>query len=140
MARCVPASSQALPGTGHSTHSGGTPTAGANCIQLDDIVLSAAPTCLRILTGTDFWDDGTLDVEIDQGNGYMSITSGQRWEVGQMVVDDCFPPLLGVRVTNPTNNGWVGSVEISEGGTYLPLLCTEGCTVSGSTASIVSTT
>ena len=99
------------------------------------IQASSGP-CLRIVTGTVQYSDGTLDVSVDQGSGYAAVTSGQNWATGSTVVQTCYTTLLGVRVTNPSTNGWIGDIEVSEGSGYMPLNCTD-CNVKGSTADIV---
>jgi len=92
--------------------------------------------CLRIVTGTDAYNNGTLDVYIEQGSGYEAVTSGASWSSGETVVQACYATLNAVRVTNPTTDAWAGSVYLSEdGGEYLPLFCSD-CTEEGSSAYI----
>ena len=92
--------------------------------------------CLRIVTGTDAYNNGTLDVYIEQGSGYEAVTSGASWSSGETVVQACYATLNAVRVTNPTTDAWSGSVYLSEdGGEYLPLFCSD-CTEEGSSAYI----
>ena len=92
---------------------------------------------LRITTGTSTYDDGTLDVEVDDGSGYALVKTGVFWVKGETVLDASYPKLSGVRVRSPTNNAWVGAIEYSiDGGVnYVPLLCTD-CTEGSSTARI----
>ena len=116
-----------------------------NCNDAEDCLVGtqldgAASLCLRIVTGTVVYSDGYLDVSVltsvHQGSGYVSVTSGY-WAKGSTVIEACFTTLLGVQVTNPNADGWIGAVELSEGGgAYLPLDCT-GCTSTSSTARIV---
>ena len=93
---------------------------------------------LRITTGTSTFDDGTLDVEVDDGSGYASvITDGVNWAREEVVLDASYHTLLGVRVRNPATNGWIGAIEYSldDGVTYTPFVCTD-CTKGYSTARI----
>ena len=97
-----------------------------------------SPTHLRITTGTSTYDDGTLDVEVDDGSGYAPVTTaGVNWALGDVVLDASYPTLLGVSVRNPTNNAWVGAIEYSSDGgvNYAPFVCTD-CTEGSSTARI----
>merc|ERR1711957_541714 len=91
-------------------------------------------THLRITTTT---NAGTLDVEMDDGSGYASVTTGVHWAKGSTVLDASYHTLSGVRVRNPTNDGWVGAIEYSSDGgvTYSPFVCTD-CTEGSSTALI----
>ena len=81
--------------------------------------------------------DGTLDVEVDDGSGYASVTTGVSWAKGSTVLDAWYHTLSGVRVRNPTTDGWVGAIEYSSDGgvTYAPFVCTD-CTKGSSTALI----
>ena len=92
---------------------------------------------LRITTGTFDANDGTLDVEVDDGSGYASVTKGVFWGRGDVVLDASYPTLSGVRVRSPTNNGWIGAIEYSSDGgvTYVSFLCTD-CTAGSDTARI----
>ena len=56
---------------------------------------------------------------------------------GEIVLDGCYTDnIVGVRVTNPTNNSWAGSIEYSSdgGATYNALEC-RGCTPGSTTTS-----
>jgi len=78
-------------------------------------------------------------VSVNHGSGdYASVTTGQKWETGSTVLIAAYSTLLGVKVRNPTTDGWIGSVEYSSDGgdSYVPFLCTD-CTVGSSTASIL---
>ena len=94
-------------------------------------------THLRITTGTSISAGGTLDVEVDDGSGYAWVTTGQAWALGSTVLDASYHTLSGVRVRNPTGDGWVGAIEYSSDGgvTYAPFVCTD-CTKGSSTANI----
>ncbi len=95
-----------------------------------------APSCVRIVTGTGSSNDGTLNVYVDQGSGYQEATAGKTWSKGSTVLDECYAGLLGIRVTNPTNNAWTGKVEVATDGSYGALSCVD-CTAGSSTAAIV---
>jgi len=93
---------------------------------------------LRITTGSfQNWNAGTLDVGVDDGSGYAWVTTGQIWAVGSTVLDASYEMLSGVKVRNPTNDGWEGAIEYSSDGgvSYVPFVCTD-CTKGSSTARI----
>eukprot|EP00964_Phaeocystis_antarctica_P099526 scaffold65379_cov71-Phaeocystis_antarctica.AAC.1 len=101
-------------------------------------VYSSSPrTHLRITTGTSASDVGTLDVEVDDGSGYAWVSTGQAWALGSTVLDASYQTLSGVRVRNPTSDGWVGVIEYSSNGgiSFAPFVCTD-CTKGYSTAII----
>jgi len=91
-------------------------------------------THLRITTTV---DEGSLDVEVDDGSGYAWVTTGVFWRKGSTVLDASYHQLSGVRVRSPSGNGWVGAIEYSSdgGATYAPFVCTD-CTKGSSTARI----
>ena len=76
-------------------------------------------------------------MEVDDGSGYASVTTGQSWAKGSTVLDTSYHTLSGVMVRNPTTDAWVGAIEYSSDGgvTYLPFVCTD-CTKGSSTARI----
>jgi hypothetical protein len=84
------------------------------------------------VTGGSSPSDGTLDLLVDPGSGpgggYGTVATG-TWSLSSSVFSGCFAaPLLGVRVTNPTDNAWVGSVKYSsDGGTTYSALECESC-------------
>ena len=112
-----------------------------NCAKANGAPLLAAlpppsAPCLRIVTSSAYLHDGTLSVSVDQGSGYTSVAN-DRFDRGQTVVDSCYPALLGVRVTNPTGNAWLGTIEFSEGSGWSPLTCLDCSGTGTSTSSIV---
>ncbi len=101
-----------------------------------DVTAGDCTSCVRIVTGTGSSNDGTLNVYFDQGSGYQEATAGKTWSKGSTVLDECYAGLLGIRVTNPTNNAWTGKVEVATDGSYGALSCVD-CTAGSSTAAIV---
>ena len=94
-------------------------------------------TCLVIVTGTESNNEGTVDVSVDEGDGYAVVTSGKSWGLNETVFEACYATLLGVRVTNPTSDAWQGLVEIlDEEGRYVPLECVD-CGTGSSTTKII---
>ena len=88
-------------------------------------------SCLRITTGTGTFDGGFLDVSVDQGDGdgYVNVTSpGINYPAGLPVLEECYPELVGVEVSNQQTNAWGGKIEasIDGGDTYIPMKCL-GC-------------
>ena len=85
-------------------------------------------SCLRITTGTGTFDGGFLDVSVDQGdgNGYVNVTSpGINYPAGLPVLEECYPELVGVEVSNQQTNAWGGKIEasIDGGATYIAMKC-----------------
>jgi len=98
-------------------------------------------TCLRVATGGARYDNGYLDVFVDEGDGtgYVLRASGY-FALNSVVVADCYTDLVGVQVRNTNANAWAGSIETSVdgGNSYSPMICSDGCSpVGDSTASIV---
>lgn len=95
---------------------------------------SSSTTCLRIITGNNDNDDGNLIVRVDtgDGNGYIEIESGTFHDIGSLVIEQCYPNIAGVQVTNSNNNAWGGKIETSSGdgggAMYTPMICKENCT------------
>ena len=60
---------------------------------------------------------------------------GQYYDVGEVVLDQCYASLEGVQINNPFSNGWKGSVLLSldQKKTYSPFVCDE-CTGTSSIA------
>ena len=88
----------------------------------DNFLLGESIGCIRIATGTDHLDDGTLRVTI---NGVVEV-DGQYWR-GETVINECFQSLDTIEFTNPTTNAWSGSVTITDGGKSTLIKC-EDCT------------
>ena len=82
---------------------------------------------------------GTLDVRADTGSGYVAVTSGTSWSLGDTVLDACYVGFVGVQVTNPSGDAWTGSIEFSTDGgvTWNALTCANCSETSISTSSIV---
>jgi len=95
---------------------------------------SSSPTaitkCILITTGTGTFDNGYLDVFVNNGDGYNMVTTpGVNYGKGQVVLDECYVGLLGVQVTNPQTNAWAGSIEysINDQSSYSAMIC-DDCT------------
>ena len=93
-------------------------------------VVAGLNTCLRITTGTGTFDGGFLDVSVDQGdgNGYVNVTNpGINYPAGLPVLEECYPELVAVEVSNQQTNAWGGKIEasIDGGATYIPMRCLE---------------
>ena len=91
-------------------------------------VVAGLNTCLRITTGTSTFDSGFLDVSVDQGdgNGYVNVTNpGINYPAGLPVLEECYPELVAVEVSNQQTNAWGGKIEasIDGGATYIPMKC-----------------
>ena len=59
------------------------------------------------------------------GNGYIAEANGE-YSQGSVVLEKCYgASVLGIRVRNPTTNGWAGSVKYSQDGgqTYVAMYC-----------------
>mmetsp|Transcript_30341 Transcript_30341/g.54959 ORF Transcript_30341/g.54959 Transcript_30341/m.54959 type:complete len:368 (-) Transcript_30341:29-1132(-) len=93
--------------------------------------------CILVMTGSNEGNGGLVNILVDSGDGYVpASTSGKYYTQSEVVVDQCFADMLvGVKVTNPTTNDWVGSILFStdEKATYAPFLC-DDCTGSMKTA------
>jgi len=97
------------------------------------------PYCMKVQTGTAVYNDGSLEVRIDTGNGLVVADSKHHYAFGEMVLEKCYATqVAGVQVMNPTSNAWAGSIQYSvDGGSrYGPMVCTS-CTVGSNTAQIV---
>lgn len=82
---------------------------------------------LIITTGTEHHNDGTLNVKVDEGNGYVEKVWGSTSHPkGSEVLDACFSELVNVGVANPTNNAWAGTIEIKKNGAEVVTQCI-GC-------------
>ena len=93
-------------------------------------VYSLKPNCLRVQTGPFPFSEGTLDVSVDSGHGYVKVTpESSSYAPNQIVVDACFASIEGVKVSNPTTNGWSGYIELSSDNrkTYSSMFCSDNC-------------
>ena len=87
-------------------------------------------TCVFIATGTNPTDSGYLDVLVDVGNGYTMVTTPEIvYKQGEVVLDECYANLIGVKVTNSRINAWAGRIETSvdNQGSYSVMRCVD-CT------------
>ncbi len=92
---------------------------------------SIRPNCLLITTGQDADSEGTLEVSVDSGYGYVKVTPSEVtfFSPDEIVVDKCFASIVGVQVSNPTTNGWAGYIEVSSDKkkTYSSMICKSNC-------------
>ena len=87
---------------------------------------------VRVVTGTAFAADGTLNVGTDSGDGTAIdwvVTGTTKYAKGSVVYEGV-RPLGSVWLTNPTTNGWIGKIEYSwdGGATWTVPECSSGCT------------
>ena len=83
-------------------------------------------TCLLITTGSGQYDNGFINVFVDNGSGYVEVTApGTNWPAGSQVLNECYTNLVGVQVTNSVTNAWAGTIETSIDNkvTYTPMEC-----------------
>ena len=98
-------------------------------------------TCIRITTGPGKFDNGYLDVFVNNGTEYVQVTTpGINYPGGEVgdVLDECYSGFVGVQVSNSQTNAWAGGVEFSVDGkaSYSPMQCVD-CTTGTSTEYIV---
>ena len=91
---------------------------------------SSSPTavtkCILITTGTGEFDNGYLNVLVNDGSGYVEVTTPDIiYEKGQVVLDECYVNLIGIQVTNTETNAWIGSIEysINDQLSYSAMIC-----------------
>ena len=83
-------------------------------------------TCILITTGNGQYDNGFLDVFVNNGVGYIEVTTPNfNYAQGQVVLDECYTGLVDVQVTGPRTNAWAGSIESSVDykASYFPMQC-----------------
>ena len=107
-------------------------------------VSSNGTTCLRVTTGPYAYDDGYINVFVDKGDGdgYLEVTTpGVKHTHNSIVVEDCYPSLVGVQVRNTNHNAWAGSIETSTDGGAIhdSMVCIDQCSPSPRTALKVGT-
>ena len=92
---------------------------------------SLKPNCLLITTDQGAFSEGTLEVSVDSGYGYVKVTPSETkfFSPNEIVVDECFASIEGVQVSNPTTNGWTGYIELSSGNkkSYRSMICGYNC-------------
>ena len=75
--------------------------------------------------------NGYLKAYVDFGYGY-ELVADSSFHYGEVVVDDCYPAILGVKVSqgDQTGSTWIGNLEVSNDDreTFLPMKCIGGCT------------
>ena len=86
----------------------------------------ASEVCVKITTGTNTHNDGTLKIAIDG-----VITADASYEKGAVVMDSCFCKLKTIEISNPSSNGWSGRISIKDDGNPTSITCV-GCSKSSS--------
>ena len=99
------------------------------------LVPSTAPSaCLKVTTGKAANNDGMIQIYVNYGNGFVLVNTESlayvSYNYGQIVVNQCWGTIERVQVSNPNDNAWNGTIEISLdfGKTYHPLVCSDLCT------------
>ncbi len=67
-------------------------------------------------------------------------TSYPYYSKNSVVLEECYPELVGLKVRNTNTDGWAGSIETSvDGGiTYAPMVCTDKCAPTGGATSLIA--
>jgi len=82
--------------------------------------------CIRVTTGSGENNGGYVDVQVDNGSGYVTVsTPGKYYNTSEVVLDRCFDKILGVQVKNEKTDAWTGTIELSTDGrmSYSPFTC-----------------
>ena len=79
--------------------------------------------CVKIVTGTGNSNDGNLHVSV---NGVVQIASNY-FDLGEVVMDNCFATMPSIQIVNPTANAWTGEITVTDNGGDRILSC-DGCT------------
>ena len=88
------------------------------------------PTCIRITTGKNNFNDGYLDIFVDEANGAEEVTvDGIDYAQGEVVLNECYDGVAGVMVQNKNHDAWAGMIEssIDNGASYFPMKCSKNC-------------
>ena len=86
----------------------------------------ASEICVKITTGTNKHNDGTLNLTIDG-----VLAADDSYEKGVVVIDSCFCDLNTIEISNPSNDGWSGRIIIKHDGKPTSITCV-GCSGSSS--------
>jgi len=83
-----------------------------------------ATQCILVTVGSFQGDNGPIVFYVDQGIGFEEVFSGTR-PPGEVMIDECYPNIVGVQVTSNSLNDFVGSFEYSadERATYGFMTC-----------------
>ena len=82
--------------------------------------------CVKITTGTNKHNDGTLKLTIDG-----VLAADDSYEKGAVVIDSCFCNLNTIEISNPSIDGWSGRILIKHDGKPTSISCV-GCSGSSS--------
>ena len=84
--------------------------------------LDAKEVCVKMITGDKKYHDGRVQVLM---NGISVLDAS--FSRGAVAMDTCFKGLKTIKLHNPSNNGWAGTIEITDDGKPTSIAC-EGCT------------
>jgi hypothetical protein len=104
--------------------------------------VEVAQYCLKIITGTDTYDKGTLEVYVHDGSSWNTEASKNLtqnlFELNEIVLEKCYSsPFSGLEVKNPNTQGWGGQILVgNQHGDYVPMVCLSCNGTSTSTESI----
>jgi len=91
--------------------------------------------CVEVVTGPEgTLNDGSLELEIDQGNGWETLRAAKHYTHGETVVSQCFATKPNqLRGKGPATNAWAGTLKSStdSGSTYTDLICSNCGSSSG---------
>ena len=79
-----------------------------------------------MITGDKEYHDGRVQAVM---NGVTAVDAS--FARGEVALDTCFKGLKTIKLHNPSNNGWAGTIEITDDGKPTTIAC-EGCTGSES--------
>ena len=96
-----------------------------------------APTCVRITTGDGQYTNANTDSgymnwrvwDAASGHSYGNAFGGLTLHAtGSVLLDACYDGFRALRVDNPMNDGWIGTIEVSTDGreNWRPMLCVYG--------------
>lgn len=81
---------------------------------------------LIITTGNGDNNGGTLNVKVDEGDGFVEkVWTTTNHRKGSKVLDACFSDIVNIAVANPTNDAWAGTIRIEKLGFKVETQCAE---------------
>merc|ERR1712126_91896 len=110
---------------------------GRKCAACDDIqfkrrnsgcLASDGLFCIKIITGANVYNDGTLTLSINNDLQFES----KKFKRNDEVIDQCFASVDSITVQNPTTDGWTGEIRVTKTTNGViqgrTLYCNSGCT------------
>ena len=85
-------------------------------------LLDAKEVCVKMVTGDKDYHDGRVQAVM---NGVLAVDGS--FSRGEVALDSCFKGLKTIKLHNPQNNGWAGTIEIIDDGKPTTIHC-EDCT------------